>query len=272
MALSNLSPPLTPPSPSPSFELEPTALAKTSNLSSTKSRLHERRKRKPNTRTFEHEDDTPKAFARLMAFASGARKLPKGLDDGLAKITQSGKSKKRKRTAAAAEETTPRDRKPGAAEDLTIQPGESLREFNRRVDASLPVQIKLAREPRKPKKKAEPVVEKEEKEEEGDYHDGEDTAGGKRRRGKNKGGGRGASPDPWAGLAEKREAPKFGDVAAQPPSLAKPKAVLHSRGVVDVGGVPKNAGSLAKREGLAVERKGAVEAYRRMMEGKRGQV
>lgn len=201
-----------------------------------------------------------------MAFASGARKLPKGLDNGVDKKTQSGKSKKRKRTAEEAPKLE-KDKKPNAAEDLNIQPGESLHEFNRRVDASIPVRIKLAREPRKPKKKPEPVVE--EKEEEGDYDDGEDN-GGKRRRGKNKGGGRGASPDPWAGLAEKRETPKFGDVAAQPPNLAKPKAVLHSRGVVDVGGVPKNAGSLAKREGLAVERKGVVEAYRRMMEGKRG--
>ncbi|KAL0635504.1 hypothetical protein Q9L58_005552 [Maublancomyces gigas] len=252
--------------PALDFELEPTALAKTSNLSSTKSRLHERRKRKPNTRTFENEDDTPKAFARLMAFASGARKLPKGLDNGIDRKTQSGKNKKRKRTA---EEVPKPKLEPDTKSSLSIQPGETLHEFNRRVDASLPVQIKLAREPRKPKKKPEPVVEKEE-EEEGDYDDGE-GGGGKRRRGKNKGGGRGASPDPWAGLAERREAPKFGDVAAQPPSLAKPKAVLHSRGITNVGGVPKNAGSLAKREGLAVERKGVVEAYRRMMEGKRGQ-
>lgn len=202
-----------------------------------------------------------------MAFASGTRKLPKGLDNGTAKTTASGKNKKRKRTAEDAESKVEKDKKPNAAEELKIQPGESLREFNRRVDASLPVQIKLAREPRKPKK-VEPVVEK--KKEEGDYDDGEDDSGGKRRRGKNKGGGRGASPDPWAGLAARREAPRFGDVAHAPPSLARPKAVLHSRGIVDVDGVPKSAGSLAKREGLAVERKGVVEAYRKMMEGKRG--
>lgn len=195
-----------------------------------------------------------------MAFASGTRKLPKGLDNGAP--ATSGK-KKRKRSTATEEER--KDKKPNVATEPQIQSGETLREFNRRVDATMPVQTKIAREPRKPKKVV--VVEKKEEEEEGDYDDGEDR---KRRRGKNKGGGRGASPDPWAELAARREAPKFGGAAPAPPSLAKPKAVLHTRGIVDVDGVPKSAGSLAKREGLAVERKGVVEAYRKMMEGKRG--
>lgn len=197
-----------------------------------------------------------------MAFASGVRKLPSGLDNG----SSSTSSKKRKRTEN--DKKTPSvDKKPAAsAPELKIHPGETLHEFNRRVDASLPVAIKLAREPRKPKKVEAAVVEKKE-EEEGDYSDGE--GGGKRRRGRNK--GRAGSPDPWAGLAARREAPRFGDVTPAPPSLKRPKAVLHSRGVVDVGGVPKAAGSLARREGLAVERRGVVEAYRRMMEGKRGE-
>lgn len=156
-----------------------------------------------------------------------------------------------------------------AADQLTIQPGESLSEFNRRVDASLPVDLKVAREPRKPKAKkaadAAKAAPAPELEDEGDYSDGEGGGGGGRKR------RRAASPDPWAILASKREAPKFGDVAPAPPSLARPREVLHSRGIVDVDGVPKSAGSRARREGLAVERKGVVEAYRKLMQGKRGE-
>ncbi|KAH8146257.1 uncharacterized protein LAJ45_09699 [Morchella importuna] len=225
--------------PALDFELPPTTLASTTNLSSTKSRLRAKRNRRAKN-TFESQDDTPKAFTRLLAFAAD----PDPKD---------------------AKEQKMKD----AADQLTIQPGESLSEFNRRVDASLPVDLKVAREPRKPKAKkaadAAKAAPAPELEDEGDYSDGEGGGGGGRKR------RRAASPDPWAILASKREAPKFGDVAPAPPSLARPREVLHSRGIVDVDGVPKSAGSRARREGLAVERKGVVEAYRKLMQGKRGE-
>ncbi|KAH0602550.1 uncharacterized protein H6S33_008631 [Morchella sextelata] len=252
--------------PSLDFELPPTTLAKTTNLSTTKSRLRAKRNRRA-TNTFESQDDTPKAFTRLLAFAAGTRRLPKGPDNGRPPPSSSSSSSSKKRKTADADPKEAKEQKmKDAAEQLTIQPGESLREFNRRVDASLPVDLKVAREPRKPKaKKAEAAkaAPAQELEEEGDYSDGE--GGGRRKR------RRAASPDPWAVLASKREAPKFGDVAPAPPSLARPREVLHSRGIVDVEGVPKSAGSRARREGLAVERKGVVEAYRRLMQGRRGE-
>jgi len=102
----------------------------------------------------------------------------------------------------------------------------------------------------------------------GDDSDGEEGERGKRRRGRNK--GRAGSPDPWAALAEKRRVAKFSDLAKAPPTLVKPKSVLHSRGIVDVEGVPKSSGSLARREVLAGERRGIVEGYRRLIEERRG--
>lgn len=160
--------------------------------------------------------------------------------------------------------------------ELKIQPSESLRQFNRRVNASLPITLKpegsskaqRAKEKKKKEKaKSTPVAGS------GDDSDsegkawGEEGEGGKRKRGRNK--GRVGSPDPWAALAEKRQAAKFSDLAKAPPTLVKPKSVLHSRGVVDVEGIPKSSGSLAKREGLVGERRGVVEGYRRLVEEKR---
>jgi len=160
--------------------------------------------------------------------------------------------------------------------ELKIQPRESLRQFNRRVNASLPISLKpegstkaqRAKEKKK-KEKAKPTP----VDGSGDDSDGEGKAwgeegeGGKRKRGRNK--GRAGSPDPWAALAEKRRVAKFSDLAKAPPTLVKPKSVLRSRGIVDVEGVPKSSGSLARREGLAGERRGVVEGYRRLVEERR---
>lgn len=101
-----------------------------------------------------------------------------------------------------------------------------------------------------------------------DGDDDNDEEERKRRRGRNK--GRATSPDPWAALAAKRETVRFSDVAKAPPTLVKPRSILHSRGIVDVEGVPKSVGSLAKREGLVGERRGVVEGYRKLMEERRG--
>ncbi|KAL7268313.1 hypothetical protein RUND412_009066 [Rhizina undulata] len=249
------------------YELAPTELAKTTNLSSTKSRLHAKRARKGKT-TFANEDDTPKAFARLMMWTSGAKKYPNGLDDGkVPKSTAKTKKRKREDTAKAnggQQEGSKAEKGKRIKDDLKIQPNESLAAFNRRVDATLPVKMNRGHE-RKPK--APKPSQQKPGEGDDDYEDYDEEGGRKRKRGKNK--GRATSPDPWTVLIAKREAPKFGDVVQAPPSLIKPRAVLHTRGLADVEDIPKAAGSLAKREGLALERKSFVEGYRKLMEGKR---
>ena len=112
------------------------------------------------------KDDTPKNFARLMAWQKGGKKLRRGLDDGAQ--TKKPKEKKRKHgdlldamaksaskpkgtatSAHAASETVIEP--PTASEavavpeastnpaQLKIQPGERLREFAVRVDQNLPL-------------------------------------------------------------------------------------------------------------------------------------
>ncbi|KAI5820460.1 hypothetical protein BZA77DRAFT_341153 [Pyronema omphalodes] len=251
------------------FDIEPTALAKTSNLSATKER-----KRKSRKRRWEQEDDTPKAFVRLMK--GPARN---GLDNG-----DSGNKKKKAKTIAA--EEAEKERKA----ELKIQPGESLREFGKRVDAAIPVVFprgdgsKPLKEKKKKEKKqkeeVDPTVEPEEGEEVHSDDDDElkeqlreaeaNFQAAKRVR---NGGRAKDEEDIWAGLEKKREKIAFGDVAHAPPVLKKPKALLYvggSKALVDVEGIPRKSGSLAKREELAGERRNLIEQYREMMAAKRG--
>lgn len=227
----------------------------------------------------------------------------------------------------------PREQKPPPPKNNTtptILPGESLRAFNRRVDASMPVPLKVKREG-KPAGKGAPNPnpnttpgandgEEEEEEEEQDYSDyltdssdaysidsttgdprpktfhprsrprPRPIAAGKKSKSKSKSKAkkqRGPSPDPFAVLAEKRGGRvPFGETAAAPPMLTRPREVLKMRGVGGGAGggggggegggegggvaeVPRAAGSLARREMLAGERRGVVERYREMMEGRR---
>lgn len=98
------------------------------------------RKAKKRKRNADKVDDTPKAFARLMAFSQGKR-LPKSLDDGV-KIT-----KKEKKAANAAKTATNSDDANTAVvqkvvskpEMPTIRPGEKMSDFSARVDAALPI-------------------------------------------------------------------------------------------------------------------------------------
>ena len=101
-------------------------------------------------------DDTPKQFARLMAWSKDGRALRKGLDDGIRKE----KPKKTKKSAPKNAEgqakipntgTEDLEQNPSANEDPTslqrlvsatdikILPGERLRDFGVRVDQSLPL-------------------------------------------------------------------------------------------------------------------------------------
>lgn len=82
--------------------------------------------------------------------------------------------------------------------------------------------------------------------------------------------------DPWEELKKKRGEAKIGlhDVAKAPPEFkAIPKQVFKVGGAaVEVGSVPKAAGSLKRREELQSVREEIVANYRKMMEGKRARL
>lgn len=133
-------------------DLPPTTIARPLSVSKSSkangifttdtSSTSDKRKSNKRKRNADKTDDTPRAFARLMAFREG-KKLPKGLDDG---VRLSKKSKKAK--GSATESSTPgplgielasKDSEQPAFETPTIRPGERLAEFSARVDAALPV-------------------------------------------------------------------------------------------------------------------------------------
>lgn len=82
--------------------------------------------------------------------------------------------------------------------------------------------------------------------------------------------------DPWEELRRKRGEAKIGlhDVVKAPPEFkVVPKQVFKVGGAaVDVGTIPKAAGSLKRREELQGVREEVVAAYRRMMDGKRARL
>ncbi|KAF2023534.1 hypothetical protein EK21DRAFT_94842 [Setomelanomma holmii] len=86
-------------------------------------------------------DDTPKGFARLMAFAQGTKPKRSGLDDGAVK----SKKQKRQEAQKAKEDTQQENvnkselQQDAAKVELKIQPGESMFEFRQRVDQALPL-------------------------------------------------------------------------------------------------------------------------------------
>ncbi|POS77576.1 hypothetical protein DHEL01_v204029 [Diaporthe helianthi] len=79
--------------------------------------------------------------------------------------------------------------------------------------------------------------------------------------------------DPWEELKKKRGEKKAGlhDFAQAPPELkTKPKELFKVRGAgVDVGTIPKAAGSLKQREELQSVREEVMASYRKMMQAKR---
>lgn len=83
----------------------------------------------------------------------------------------------------------------------------------------------------------------------------------------------GKEEDPWEELKRKRGEGKIGlhDVAKAPPELTAPTAKLPMvRGAaVNVGDIPKSAGSLRKREELQALRGDVIASYRKLMDEKR---
>ncbi|KAF5671522.1 urease accessory protein [Fusarium heterosporum] len=227
------------------------------------------------------ENDAPRAFRRLMSVASG-RKVRSGLDDG-----EDGKSVKQK------------------SEELKIRPGEDLRAFAQRVDASLPVagltkkttvkdgkdeqgfKVYRTRKERNMHKlyaqwREEERKIQEQKDEAADEAIGQELeedptgqvaiaraileeASGKRARRKG-----GKIDDPWEELKKKRAEAKvhLHEQAQAPPELNKniSKPIKIKDVAADVGNIPKAAGSLKRREELQEARAEVLEAYRKIRE------
>lgn len=115
-------------------------------IAPTKDFLAPRKKQKVDgvKRPKKNVDDTPKVFARLMAWTTQGKKLGSGLDDG----KESKKAKKKKQpqplpaTQVSAQDNGVDDERLETSETVAgpkIRAGETLREFSVRVDQSLPL-------------------------------------------------------------------------------------------------------------------------------------
>lgn len=286
------------------FDLPPTSRAKplsvreSGTLSENFSSKTRQRKDKKKTKRIEGygEDDTPKAFSRLMQLGRTGKGV-KGLDNG---DRPRGKKRKanddEKQSAQKAQPAKP------APEAPKILPGERMSDFAARVDQSLPVSglarkgknIEGVKERRtKTEKRIQKMIsdwrEEEEKiqdreQEERDLAEIEEdeekamwedktapipTQGGGKKKGKRKAQD---DDDPWAVLKTKRDEPKgLHDVAQAPPTfkaIPKEKFKVKNGAKVHVADVPTAAGSLRKREELGEERKNIIEKYRAMMSAK----
>lgn len=234
------------------------------------------------------EDDTPKAFKRLMIWSEKLQGLrPFDKDKRAAAEAEAKKKGNKKDSAAGGAAAGGGEKKKGKqlpkltdvvpakkvdTSDLKIKPGESMADFSRRVNEALPVGRGKDEGPsrgalRAQKKRAR--VEKElaaarqkkiERGEIDDDEEDEDVRWNQRGTTRNKAGKRETSPDPWARL--QKPAPKFGDVVDRPPELNLSGKILNN--------VPKKAGSLAKRHMLESERQRFIDGYRALMESKRG--
>ena len=276
------------------------------------------KKNKKRKRQGDKEDDAPRAFKRLIAFAEG-KKPRGGLDDGVVPTKKEKKAAKAAEAAGASSEPAKQQSEKQEREIPTIRPGERLSEFAARVDAALPLSglvtktavkngkdvlgIKVPQtrkekkmhklyeqwraEERKIQERREEERELAEEEEMDDEQGGvkwkidmeDDAARGKKK--KKKKGKKGRvlgevgtkEEDPWEELKRKRGEGKIGlhDVAKAPPELIAPTAKLPMvRGAtVNVGDIPKSAGSLRKREELQSLRSDVIASYRKLMDEKR---
>lgn len=289
----------------PSVIAKPLPTSKSANANGIfTTELNNTRKNKKRKRNKDAEDDTPKAFLRLMAFQKG-KKLPKGLDDGVRET----KAAKKRRVAAEKDAEEPTQEMPveEKVEVPTIRPGERMSDFAARVDAALPVSglvnkttrggkdplgLKVGRtktekrmhkmydewraeEARIQEKKQEAMelAEEEEMDEDGQVKWKVDVQkAGKNKKGKKKkvvGEVEDGEDDPWAKIKRDRGEVKAGlnDVVQAPPTFTKvPKEKFKVRGArVEVEDIPKASGSLRRREELSSVRKSVVEGYRAMM-------
>ena len=244
------------------------------------------------------DDDTPKAFTRLLAAYRPPRS---GLDDG-------NRPSKKRKTSKPTVETKSTNPPPLSLPVPSIQPHEPLSSFNARVDAALPFSgltrgnggNKQASQGRKTKterkmqkmqnewrKEEQRRKEKlEEKEEEVDNRfDGHavDDIARKAKKGKQKGAKRSKGDDvytedlddddPWAHIKTKRAQESSGgtsgglvglhDVVQAPPKLSK---VPKGKNILKT---ERGSGGLKWQGELSEARKSVIESYRQMMVEKR---
>jgi hypothetical protein len=259
------------------------------------------RKQKQSTTNGYKHDDTPRAFARMLAQQTSKKRQRSDLDDD----QHVRKSKKQKGVPV---NDIPQDQSqpleaPHTADVPKILPGERLGDFAARVDQALPV-TGLARKGKvnieglkerqtKTEKRLHKLYaswredearlkEKEEERRELEEEANEERQaemGGQRlefpaskRKAKRKrmvGEVADVDDDPWAELKSRREERRgLNDIVQAPPSfkaLPKEKFKVKNNAKVDVADVPRDAGSLKKREALSAARKEVIERYRSMM-------
>lgn len=253
-------------------------------------------------------DDTPRSFARIMAFHLQGIKPHSGLDDGTAK------SKKRESSTGGSKQNSSLTAETSADVISRIKPGERMSEYSARVDAALPLSklinkgkngvqslpgVKQPRTKMERKmhrmykewreveaKRKEKVEEEREEIEDGNLGSG-DVAyiGDKPRTGRKRKGPSSEDDDPWAVVGRDREARArsenatnrglvgLHDVVTAPPRLSKvprEKFRVTNGAKVDVIDVPGSAGSLRRREELGLARRSVVEGYRQMMKERKG--
>ncbi|KAK9468621.1 hypothetical protein V1512DRAFT_257524 [Lipomyces arxii] len=227
--------------------------------------------------------NTPRAFMHLM---NRINPTTSHTSSTLANTDDPAERKRRKLAAkkAATRAAAEQDKEKNAAQlraDLTLRPGESAADFNRRVDEALPVikarsGVPSAGAVRQAKKRAiaeangqKPVLTKKQRkalnkdgmlgDDDDDGEDYSDEEAEERRYAelKNK---RSNSPDPWKKLT-RAPPPKFGEVADAPPMLKPPSKKLVN--------VPKKAaGSDAERMQLEAERENVIARYRAIADRK----
>lgn len=296
-------------SPHHSYELPPTIFAqplpvtkspksttKLSAPSTQKSTLKRKRHHKDPA-----NDDTPRAFARLMAFTQGIKPRP-GLDDGIIK------SKKQKRQAEPLESTSQPTDPIKDPKIPHIKPGERMSDFAARVDAALPVsgligkggkglpgvktsQTKMEKRMQRMQKEWREVEARRKEKLEAAMEEAEDededlkinsripksasSKKGKRRKGSD-------DEDPWSAVGKSQNAQTTSgglvglhDVVQAPPQFSrvpKNKFKIQNGAKIIVSDVPSAAGSLRRREELGETRKSVVEGYRQMMKERNGGV
>lgn len=120
------------------FDLPPSSKAKSLPvIAPTKDFLAPRKKQKLDDgrgkKPKKNVDDTPKSFARLMAWHQGGKRIGGGLDDG------KQPAKKKRKQQPQQDSTIHKDTLVESVKAPEILPGESLAEFGIRVDQTLPL-------------------------------------------------------------------------------------------------------------------------------------
>lgn len=270
-----------------SYELPATHIARPLPTSSNKQGA------KPGHRAIKKradDDDAPRGFKRLMAVAQG-KKIRSGLDDG-----------EKCKTAATASGAGPEslrirpgeDSRSFAARVDAALPVVGLAKKTKPKDGKDDIGLKVFRTRKERKmhklydqwraeerkiqdRKEEELEEAAEREMDNDaahilppdlmIGDMDETSGKRRARRRR---AKAENEDPWLELKRKRAEAPVGlhDVAKAPPELHKKtrQQLRVGDATVDVGSVPKAAGSLRRREELQTVRNDVVEAYRKIRE------